>query len=61
MSDTPNDKIPEPDKSEPLIDLAAVYPHWDGFLHPRWVTKEEMRKLFPEEKSHPGDDTEGVQ
>jgi hypothetical protein len=32
---------------EPLIDLAVVYPYWDGLLHPRWVTKEEMLKLFP--------------
>jgi hypothetical protein len=37
---------------EPLIDLAVVYPYWDGLLHPRWVTKEEMKKMFPEFTDH---------
>jgi hypothetical protein len=45
------DDAKEREKPEPLIDLAVVLPQWDGLLHPRWVTKEEMQKLFPEEKS----------
>jgi hypothetical protein len=52
MSQVDDEKEREdPNKAEPLIDLAAVLPQWDGLLHPRWVTRDEMLKLFPEEKS----------